>query len=105
MNKSLIALGLTGLLVASGGCTHMGKDDDDGATETTITMAEVPEAVKAAFQKAHPNVTPTEIEKETHRDGRTEYAFEFKQDGREQEVEFDANGAPVTEDEGADKDD
>lgn len=107
MNRQIINLGAAGVLVIVAGCQMMGGKErgDAGATETQVTMDQVPEPVRAAFRQAHPGVTPTEIEKETHADGRTEYAFEFQHNGREQEVEFDANGKPVTEDEGADRDD
>ena len=96
MNKSLslIALGLCGLLTV--GCQGKGGDNDDN--EMTVSMSDVPEAVRASFEKSHPGATVQNIEKETHADGTAEYEFEFTQDGKKGEVELDEKGAVAPED-------
>jgi ABC-type glycerol-3-phosphate transport system substrate-binding protein len=96
MNKSLslIALGLCGLLIV--GCQGKGGDNDDN--EMTVSMSDVPEAVRASFEKTHPGATVQKIEKETHADGTAEYEFEFTQDGKKGEVELDQTGAVAAED-------
>ena len=94
MNKSLIVLGLSGLLIV--GCR--GKSGDDDANEMTVAIADVPEAVRASFEKTHPGATVQSIEKETHADGTAEYEFEFTHDGKKGEVELDQTGAVAAED-------
>jgi hypothetical protein len=94
MTRQLITLGLAGLMLA--GCQNMGRDSD--ANESMVTMADVPEPVRASFQKMHPNAQVQSIEKETHPDGGAEYEFEFTQDGKKQSVELDDKGAVAPED-------
>jgi hypothetical protein len=100
VNKSLslIVLGVSGLLTVGGGCNMKGGEDRDD-NEMTVSMSEVPEAVRASFQKMHPGATVQTIEKETHADGTAEYEFEFTQDGKKQSVELDDKGAVAPEDE------
>ena len=94
MRKSLLVLGMAGLLIV--GCQGKGGEDDDN--EMTVTMADVPEAVRASFEKMHPGATVQKIEKETHKDGTAEYEINFTQDGKKQSVEFDDKGAVAPED-------
>jgi hypothetical protein len=94
MRRSLLILGMTGLLMV--GCQGKGGEDDDN--EMTVTISDVPEAVQASFNKMHPGATVQKIEKETHKDGMAEYEFEFTQDGKKQSVELDDRGAVAPED-------
>ena len=95
MRKSLLVLGISSLLVV--GCQGKGGDDGDD-NEMKVTMADVPEAVRASFEKMHPGATVQEIEKETHKDGTAEYEIEFTQNGKKQSVELDDKGAVAPED-------
>ncbi len=96
MKKSLLVLGVAGLL-AVGGCQNKGGNDRDD-NEMTISMSEVPPAVQASFEKMHPNATVKEVEKEMHADGTMHFEFEFMQDGKSREVELDQSGAVAAED-------
>ncbi|HEV2294799.1 MAG TPA: hypothetical protein VGR35_13170 [Tepidisphaeraceae bacterium] len=96
MKKALLIGGVAGVL-AVGGCRGKGGEDRDH-NEMTISLSEVPPAVRASFEKMHPNATVHQVEKETRADGMAAYEFEFTQDGRKREVELDHTGALVPED-------
>lgn len=51
-------------------------------TECHIDAAALPGPVRAAFEKAHPNVALKEVEKKTVTGGGDEYELEFELDGR-----------------------
>ena len=78
------------------GCESMKKHDDHhgkGTTEATVTLAEVPAAVSAAFAKDHPGVTASKVKKETYENGTVHYEFEWKDAaGKEHDVEYAADG-------------
>ena len=95
MNKSLLILGMSGLLIV--GCQGKGGDDRDD-NEAIISMSEVPQAVQASFEKMHPNATVHSVEKETHADGTAEYEYTFTQNGKKGQVELDEKGAVAPED-------
>ena len=95
MRKLVLVLAMTGFSIV--GCQGKGGDDSDD-NEMTVTMADVPEAVRTSFEKMHPGATVQEIEKETHQDGTAEYEFEFTQNGKKQSVELDDKGAVAPED-------
>lgn len=98
--KDLMKFGMTLCLAAAlaAGCESMKadrEDDDKGekeATEAVIQQSDVPAAVSAGFNRAHPQATVTKIEKETYNDGTVHYEFEFTESGRKGEVELNAEG-------------
>lgn len=61
------------------------------ASDTQVNKNEVPKAVLEAFEKAYPNAKDVEFEKETS-NGKSVYEVEFKENDREREVLFDADG-------------
>src|SRR5688572_8033896 len=78
------------------GCKSDGDDDHEHgtaeATEAVIQQDDVPDRVSSAFKKAFPNASVNKVSKETYKDGTVHYEYEFTENGKKREVEFDANG-------------
>ncbi len=66
------------------------------AEEKVVQLSEVPEAVKATIAQRAQGATPTEIELEDE-DGKQIYSVEFKQDGKEREIEIALDGTFIKE--------
>jgi hypothetical protein len=65
----------------------------ESSKEEEIPVNAVPAVVMEGFRKAYPNVTITEVERETYADGTVHYEFEFT-DARsvKRDVEFNDQG-------------
>jgi hypothetical protein len=77
---------------------------DDG--EVAVAWDDLPEAVRAALEKARPGLRPVELEKETE-NGKVSYDAEYKIDGSEIEYELAEDGTVLeieTEDDDDDDD-
>lgn len=61
------------------------------AEEKELSSKQVPQAVHEAFQKAHPGARGVEYSEDTL-DGKPAYEVEFKDQGKEVEALYDANG-------------
>lgn len=57
-------------------------------------MKDVPKAVHEAFQKTYPNAKSVKYSQQ-QRDGKSLYEIEFKDQGREREVLYDADATLV----------
>ncbi|HWP01271.1 MAG TPA: PepSY-like domain-containing protein [Methylococcus sp.] len=68
------------------------------AGEKELRKSQVPKAVVEAFEKAHPNAKKVEFEEETF-EGKTAYEVEYKEDGREYELLYDADGTLLQKEE------
>lgn len=64
------------------------------AEEKELTTKQVPQAVQEAFQKAHPAAKHVEYSEEA-REGKTAYEIEFKDQGKELEAVYSADGALI----------
>jgi uncharacterized membrane protein YkoI len=99
VKKDLMTFGMTLALAAalvsckSDNGEH--RHDDHGTAEAThavIQQGDVPDRVSSAFTKAYPKAKIANVSKETYADGTVHYEYEFSENGKEQEVELDANG-------------
>jgi len=61
------------------------------AAEKYVTSKQVPNAVHEAFQKAYPSAKGIKYSEETE-EGKTVYEIEFKDNGKELEAEYGADG-------------
>lgn len=68
------------------------------AGEKELTKHQVPKAVLEAFEKAYPNAKGVEFEKEMF-EGKAAYEVEYKEDGKEYEVMYNAEGSLVQKEE------
>ncbi|MEW6039194.1 MAG: PepSY-like domain-containing protein [Pseudomonadota bacterium] len=59
--------------------------------EQELSRRQVPKMVVEAFEKAYPNAKGVEFEKETF-EGKVAYEVEYKENGREYELLYDADG-------------
>lgn len=59
-----------------------------------LSKSQVPQAVIDAFEKAFPNAKPSEFETETF-EGRAVYEVEYKENGKEYELLYSADGILV----------
>lgn len=92
MNKRMIVCvtALTMALLAAG-CAKSGAAQEE--RYETISQSALPQAVREGFAKAYPGATIREVEKETYPDGTVHYEIEYVgSDGKEQEVELNADG-------------
>lgn len=71
------------------------------AGEKELRKNQVPNAVVEAFEKAHPNAKKVEFEEETFA-GKTAYEVEYKEDSREYELLYDADGKLLQKEEEVD---
>lgn len=62
------------------------------AEEKELTAKEIPQAVREAFQKAHPAAKNPEYSEEV-REGKTAYEIEFKDQGKERQAVYGTDGA------------
>lgn len=102
MSKHTLISATLGLALVSGfACKsnhHEQEEEGPSATMSDMETSALPEAVKSGFIKAYPGATITKAEKETYKDGRVHYEIEFKTgDGKQSEVELDANGTVLPE--------
>ncbi len=68
------------------------------AAEKELSKHQVPKAVLEAFEKAYPNAKGVEFEKETF-EGKAAYEVEYKENGKEYEVMYSAEGSLVQKEE------
>jgi hypothetical protein len=61
-------------------------------TETSIDKKDLPDAIKAKIKSDYNDSEITEIEKVEHHSKGTFYDVEFKREGKNKDVEFDASG-------------
>jgi len=91
MNSKKINWRLMGVVAAIGvvvsGCTLFGKGDN----AKTITMNQLPGAVKTAAEKEIADSKIIEVEREL-KDSMTIYAITYNDNGREMEVEYSPDG-------------
>ncbi|CAL1239268.1 PepSY-like domain-containing protein [Candidatus Methylocalor cossyra] len=66
----------------------------DAAESRALTVKDVPKAVHEAFQKTYPNAKSVKYSQQ-QRDGKSLYEIEFKDQGREREVLYDADATLV----------
>ncbi len=71
------------------------------AGEKKLSKHQVPKPVLEAFEKAYPNVKGVEFEKEML-EGKPAYEVEYKENGKEYEVVYDADGSLLQKEEGID---
>lgn len=67
------------------------------ANDKVVTLAEVPDAVKATISQKAPGATPSEIELEDE-NGKQIYSVKFKQGNKERELEIATDGTFIKED-------
>lgn len=104
-----LIVGLVGATVAwklEAGAVERTTDDEK---EAALTWDDLPEAVRAALEKARPGLRPVELEKETEK-GKVVYGAEYKIDGSEVEYELAEDGTVLEietedDDDGDDEDD
>ncbi|HEV7299910.1 MAG TPA: PepSY-like domain-containing protein [Tepidisphaeraceae bacterium] len=102
MKRELLALSLALCVAAPVLAEDKPKDDtkhehkhDKKDKSEKIKAEDLPAKVMTAFKNLYPNATITEVEKET-KDGKVEYEIEFKDaDGKEHDVEFNAEGEKI----------
>lgn len=63
-----------------------------------LAKSQVPKAVIDAFEKAYPNAKPSEFETETF-EGKAVYEVEYKENGKEYELLYSADGILVQKEE------
>lgn len=68
------------------------------AGEKELSKSQVPKAVINAFEKAYPNAKALEFEKETF-EGKTAYEVEYKENGVEYELLYNADGTLLQKEE------
>lgn len=88
-NQYLITAALVILPMILGQANAGGKE---------LSKGQVPKAVIDAFEKAYPNAKPPEFETETF-EGRTVYEIEYKENGKEYEALYSADGIMVQKEE------
>ena len=65
------------------------------ADDAKLTQAEVPQLVRDAFRKDHPNVTLERVDQDVQPNGDVHYAFKFiDAKGRKGEAEYNDKGKP-----------
>ncbi len=84
-NQYLITAALMTLPMILGQANAGGKE---------LSKSQVPQAVIDAFEKAFPNAKPSEFETETF-EGRAVYEVEYKENGKEYELLYSADGILV----------
>jgi uncharacterized membrane protein YkoI len=84
-NQYLITAALVTLPMVLGQANAAGKE---------LSKGQVPKAVIEAFEKAYPNAKPSEFETETF-EGRAVYEVEYKENGKEYEALYSADGILV----------
>ena len=83
--STVIALSVTG-------CKSKPKTTPDDAK---LARAEVPQLVRDAFHKDHPNVTLERVDPDVQANGDVHYAFKFiDAKGRKGEAEYNDKGKP-----------
>lgn len=88
-NQHLITAVLVTLPMMPGQANAGGKE---------LSKSQVPKAVIEAFEKEYPNAKPSEFEKETF-EGRAAYEIEYKENGKEYELVYSADGILVQKEE------
>jgi uncharacterized membrane protein YkoI len=88
-NQYLITAALVALPMILGQANAGGKE---------LNKGQVPKAVIDAFEKAFPNAKPSEFETETF-EGKTAYEVEYKENGKEYELLYSADGILVQKEE------
>jgi uncharacterized membrane protein YkoI len=83
------------VLAASAALCGIARAEDK---EETITMDQVPALVKEAVAKVATPDQITKVEKDTE-DGKVEYEFHVKKDGKTKEVSFSADGKLLSDEE------
>lgn len=68
------------------------------AGEKELSKSQVPKAVINAFEKAYPNAKGLEFEEETF-EGKAAYEVEYKENGKEYELLYSADGALLQKEE------
>lgn len=71
------------------------------AAENEVSKDQVPKAVLEAFEKAYPNAKEVEFEKEMI-EGKAAYEVEYKENGKEYEILYDAEGVVLQKEESID---
>ena len=88
----------TQILIATVLGTSLATLGQATAGEKELTRSQVPNAVLGAFEKAHPNVQSVEFEEGSF-EGKTAYEVEYKENGREYELLYSADGSLVQKEE------
>lgn len=88
-NQTLTTAALVTLTMILGQTNAGGKD---------LSKGQVPKAVIDAFEKAFPNIKPSEFETETF-EGRAVYEVEYTEYGKEYELLYSADGILVQKEE------
>jgi hypothetical protein len=74
------------------------SEKSESKTEKVVTLDQVPDNVKAAYQRDFPNTPAIKIEKETYKDGTVQYEFKYMdKEGKKQEVEYNPAGEKLEE--------
>lgn len=87
MNKRLVLISAIGLCIL--GCSSSEKD------EVSLTLEQVPAAVRATINKEAAGSQITEIERELE-DGKTVYTAEISKDGKEEELTIAPDGRLIS---------
>jgi ABC-type phosphate transport system substrate-binding protein len=93
---------------AATGCQHHHKHHHDqttaqespepGTTEVTMAFSDLPQPVRDAFSREYPGAKITKVDKETYKDGRVRYEFEFvNKEGKTKDAEYTPQGERVEE--------
>jgi hypothetical protein len=90
MKATIAALILAAGLTA--GCHHNHHEADED--EMKISQANTPPAVLASFEKAYPDATIKEVEKENYPNGDVHYEIVYtdSKTGKTHEIELDSTG-------------
>ena len=92
MKKNLIYIAFLASVLTMQSCNERTENKMQGETPE----AEVPAAVKSAFNARYPGASAVEWEKEID-SNKTVYEVEFKQNKKEIKAKFDANGNFIDE--------
>jgi hypothetical protein len=92
----LLAILACALMVAVVGCKHQ-NGAEDVSSEEMISKTSAPPVVSHQFETDFPGASITKVEKETYKDGTVHYEYKFWQNGKKQEVEYNADGDRVEE--------
>jgi uncharacterized membrane protein YkoI len=82
---------VTAFVVLIAGCNFFGDNEQD----QSITMEDLPVAVKLLAEKETEGCKIKEVEKEIH-DGEIIYAITYDQDGTEMEIEYTPEGKLIS---------
>jgi uncharacterized membrane protein YkoI len=88
----------TQIMITAALGAFLGLSSQVNAGEKELSKHQVPKAVLEAFEKAHPDAKGLEFEEETF-EGKAAYEVEYKENGREYELLYDADGALVQKEE------